>query len=107
MITHTGTVTRYYESRGFGFILEFSDNKAERFAEQFFHVNDVTQRIALKVGDVVYFQIGPSSRKPGMTQAFDVRLSTANAYVPSGAVPLSSDAPVNPSPAQDSGKGGA
>ena len=109
MDTHTGIVTTYNESRGFGFIREISNDESARFAEQYFHVSSVTQRLALKAGDYVYFQIGTARRRSNGTEAFDVRLTTANEYVPSEATPPPSDktvAPLTPSSVRKDEKDG-
>jgi cold shock CspA family protein len=87
MDTHSGKVVSYNDARGYGFIREISRNADERFPEYYFHISDVTQQLALKAGDVVYFRVGTSSRT-GKPVAFDVRLTTTNSYTPSGALTL-------------------
>jgi cold shock CspA family protein len=52
-----GVVTRF-GPKGFGFILE-----PQSRLEHFFHIVDVKQRISLRAGDYVTFQVGHA--KPG------------------------------------------
>jgi cold shock CspA family protein len=52
-----GVVTRF-GSKGFGFVLE-----PQSRLEYFFHIADVKQRISLKAGDHVTFEVGHA--KPG------------------------------------------
>lgn len=70
-MTHQGTVVRYDETRGIGFIQEICP---ERTPQQYFHVSNVENRLTLKAGDAVTFQIRASVRHPERTEAFDVRL---------------------------------
>lgn len=70
-----GEVKRYDSSRGCGFIAEIK----EHGTEQFFHINSVVGHITLRVGDLVTFEITPSTRKPGLTEAMNVRLSKRDA----------------------------
>jgi cold shock CspA family protein len=88
MITRSGIVKLYNDDKGFGFIREISQNSSDRFPERYFHISNVSQQLALKPGDYVYFQLIKSSRFPDKLEAIDVRLTTANSYTPSGALTL-------------------
>ena len=88
MITRTGIVKLYKDDRGFGFIREVSQNPSDRFPERYFHISNVSQQLALKPGDYVYFQLHQSVRFPDKYEAIDVRLTTANADTPAGALTL-------------------
>ena len=62
MITKfTGTVTKWFDARGFGFIRRDTDG-----AEIFGHIDEVDEAFdALKPGQRVEFSVFESERKPG------------------------------------------
>jgi len=66
-----GVVKRYDRMRAFGFLEELRQHGTE----QFFHLNDVIDRTILREGDLVTFEVQPSRKKPGLTEAVKIRLS--------------------------------
>jgi cold shock CspA family protein len=66
-----GEVTRYNSEKAYGYIRELGENGTE----QFFHLNSVVGRVALKVGSLVTFEIAASKFKSGKTEAVNVQLT--------------------------------
>jgi cold shock CspA family protein len=64
----TGTVKCFFPEKGYGFILP-----AERCGiDYFYHIREVQDRLVLKVGDEVVFDVGTDARS-GRECAKDVR----------------------------------
>jgi len=68
----TGTVAKWFDYRGFGFVRRDSDG-----LEIFSHISEVAEEFdALKVGQRVKFEVTESERKPGHPNA--IRIDVIN-----------------------------
>ena len=65
-----GYVVSFNSVKAWGFIREFDT----RSADVFFHVNSVENRISLRIGDTVLFDVIPSKTKPDKPEAVNIRL---------------------------------
>jgi CspA family cold shock protein len=67
-IKFTGTVTKWFDARGFGFIRRDQDQ-----IEIFGHIDEVDDAFdALNVGQRVEFEIAESDRKPGYPMCINI-----------------------------------
>lgn len=70
-----GIVSKYNETRAFGYIREHANSSPSgRATEQFFHLNNVNGRVILKVDDSVSFDVVPSAHKAAKEEAVNVSL---------------------------------
>lgn len=68
----TGTVTKWFNSRGFGFVRRDSDE-----IEIFGHIDEVDEAFnALKAGQRVEFEVVESERKPGYPMCINIDVVT-------------------------------
>ena len=65
-----GYVVSFNSVKAWGFIREVD----VRSADVFFHVNSVENRISLRIGDAVVFDVIPSKAKPDKQEAVNIRL---------------------------------
>jgi cold shock CspA family protein len=65
-----GYVVSFNSVKAWGFIREFD----VRSADVFFHVNSVENRISLRIGDTVLFDVISSTTKPDKQEAVNIRL---------------------------------
>ena len=67
-VKYRGTVTKWFEARGFGFVQRDSDQ-----VQIFAHIDEVDDAFdALKVGQRVEFEIAESDRKPGYPMCINI-----------------------------------
>ena len=66
-------VLKFDPARAWGFVQAFPEEGKVQ-SSQFFHQSSVVDRVILQAGDFVQFQIRESVKKPGQTEAYNVRL---------------------------------